>query len=111
MLSDRSTPRVLVRGEARSGAGKNACPPDDIVRWIDHLRDRGLGDIALVLTDLLKVWGFAGSQILWMLAPFLPNTAITSVATVLESPEMLDQVRTYLAGDSDAGSVKERADD
>jgi hypothetical protein len=70
--------------------------PEVLIRWADRLQDRGLGEVGLVLTDLMKVWGFAGSQILWMLAPFVTQTAVASVATVLESPEMLDQLHSYL---------------
>ncbi len=73
--------------------------PDIMVRWADRLRGRGLGEVGMILTQLMKVWGFAGSQVLWMAAPFVTHTALASVATVLESPEMLDQLHTYLAAD------------
>jgi hypothetical protein len=111
MLNQRTIPRAL-SGEGDGGRTPDETQlPDALVRWADRLRDRGLGDAALILTELLKVWGFAGSQILWMLAPFLPDTSIASMATVLESPEMLDQMRTYLEGDLPNGQAKERSDD
>jgi hypothetical protein len=74
--------------------------PRVLIRWADKLQDRGLGEIGLILTELMKVWGFAGSQILWMLDPLVSHTAVASVATVLENPKMLDQLRSYLADDS-----------
>lgn len=73
--------------------------PDVLLSLLSRLQERGLGNLALILTELMKVWGFVGSQVLWMLSPFLADSTIMSVAAVLESPETLDQVQIHLMRD------------
>jgi hypothetical protein len=99
-MLNQQTILIIQAGEPDGGIvpGRTQLP-EVLIRWADRLQDRGLAEVGLVLTDLMKVWGFAGSQILWMLAPFVTPTAVASVATVLESPEMLDQLHSYLADD------------
>ncbi|MGC9467789.1 MAG: hypothetical protein ACP5HS_04310 [Anaerolineae bacterium] len=70
--------------------------PRTMIRWADELRSRGLEDLGLVLVRVLQVWGFVGSQVLWMLSPFLGEATINPVAEALETPETLEQMRAYL---------------
>ncbi len=60
------------------------------------LRERDLADIALPLLDILRLWGFVGGQLLWMLAPFLGGERLSLAAQVLEEPDMLQQLQLYL---------------
>ena len=64
--------------------------PSTLVRWIDDLRERQQGDLAIVLVKVLRLWGFAIGQILWMLAPFIGRTEMTAIAETLEDPEAMD---------------------
>lgn len=64
-------------------------------RWAAALHQRGLTGLAIPLLDLLKLWGFVGGQLLWMLSPFLGNDA-TTVATALEQPETLQRLQDHL---------------
>jgi len=70
--------------------------PVTLMRWADHLRARGLGDVASVAVDLLQVWGFVGSQILWMVTPLFGSETLAPVAESLEDPDALAALRTYL---------------
>lgn len=72
-------------------------PPEALVGWADNLRDRGLGEFALILTRLLQVWGFVGGQILWMLAPFLGDAVVAPIAEAFEDPETMAQLYDYVA--------------
>ncbi len=73
--------------------------PRTFIRWADSFRARGLEDLVLILSDLLPAWGFIGGQILWMLAPFVGEAAITPIARALESPEALEELHRYLLED------------
>jgi hypothetical protein len=66
------------------------------MRWADHLRARGLGDVAGAAVDVLRVWGFVGGQILWMAMPLIGEATLAPVAETLENPEALAVLRTYL---------------
>jgi hypothetical protein len=99
MLNQRTASKGFA-GEGDGGTAPGAMQlPDVLVRWAEGLQDRGLGEVGLAMTELMKVWGFAGSQILWMLTPFVTHSTVASIATVLESPEMLDQLRMHFAGE------------
>jgi len=76
---------------------RDVCLPVTLMRWADHLRARGLGDVASVAVDLLRVWGFVGSQILWMVTPLFGAETLAPVAESLEDPEALAALRAYLA--------------
>jgi hypothetical protein len=98
MLNQRTASKGFA-GEVDGGPAPGVVQlPDVLVRWAERLQDQGLGEVGLVMTELMKVWGFAGSQILWMLTPFITHSTLASIATVLESPEMLDQLRMHFAG-------------
>ena len=97
MLNQRTIPNRLTGEPDGEIVRGHTQLPEVMIRWADRLQDRGFGEVGLVLTELMKVWGFAGSQILWMLDPFVTQTTLASVATVLESPEMLDQLHSYFA--------------
>jgi hypothetical protein len=71
-------------------------PPSVLIAWSEKLRDRGLGDLALWLIDVLQVWGFAGGQLLWMLSPFVGEDTLAPWARTLEQPERLESVRDSL---------------
>ena len=71
-------------------------PPSVLITWSEKLRDRGLGDLALWLIDVLQVWGFAGGQLLWMLSPFVGEDTLAPWARTLEQPERLESVRDSL---------------
>lgn len=71
-------------------------PPSVLIAWSDKLRNRGLGDLALWMLDVLRIWGFAGGQLLWMLAPFVGEETLGPLARTLEQPERLERVRDYL---------------
>lgn len=64
-------------------------------QWAAALHQRGLTGLAIPLLDLLKLWGFVGGQLLWMLSPFLGSDA-TTVATALEQPETLQRLQDHL---------------
>lgn len=86
---------------------RDAHLPVTLMRWADHLRSRGLGDVAGVAVDLLRAWGFVGSQILWMVTPLFGAETLAPVAEGLENPEALKALRAYLAEDTPvSGSIK-----
>jgi hypothetical protein len=81
--------------------------PATLTRLADHLRAHGLGDIAGSAVDLLQVWGFVGSQILWMAMPLIDRATFAPVAATLEDPDALAALRTYLVeGASVTGSAE-----
>ena len=61
--------------------------PAPLTQWVDALRARKLDDLAHLFIRVLHVWGYAGGQLLWMLAPFLGNATVTPLAQALEDPE------------------------
>ncbi|MBN1874916.1 MAG: hypothetical protein JXA33_11855 [Anaerolineae bacterium] len=64
--------------------------------WANILKERKLIDMALPLLEILKVWGFVGGQVLWMLTPFLGREKIAPLAQALEEPETLQRLQCYL---------------
>ncbi|MBN1249789.1 MAG: hypothetical protein JXC32_19150 [Anaerolineae bacterium] len=75
---------------------RDANLPVTLTRLADQLRACGLGDIAGSAVDILRVWGFVGSQILWMAMPLIGEATFAPVAETLEDPEALAALRTYL---------------
>lgn len=70
--------------------------PASVIRWVDVLKERGLTNLALLLLDVIRVWGFVGGQLLWMVAPFFNEALLTPLAQTLEDPESFDRLRAYL---------------
>lgn len=84
-------------GDHARTAGAMEQPAEwQLQQWAAALHQRGLTGFAIPLLDLLKLWGFVGGQLLWMLSPFLGNDA-TTVATALEQPETLQRLQDQLA--------------
>ena len=71
--------------------------PSSLQQWAESLQRRGLGEVALWMLDLLRVWGFVGGQLLWMLSPFVDDDrSLRLWAQVLEQPERFRRVRNAL---------------
>ena len=70
-------------------------PSTEIVHWASVLRERGLVNLAIPLLDVLQVWGFVGSHLLWMLIPFVGGQ-VTQFAEALEHPETLQKLQQIL---------------
>lgn len=68
----------------------------EVLQWARTLRQQGLGDFFIPILDILQVWGFLGSQLLWMFAPFFNNHSLTLIAEALEQPETLQLLQQYL---------------
>jgi len=71
-------------------------PEATLQRWATILDRQGLGEFTPLLLSLLRVWGFLGSQFLWMLSPLVGGEALTSWAELLEQPDMLQQLEQRL---------------
>ena len=71
--------------------------PAPLTQWVDALRARKLDDLAHLFIRGLQVWGYAGGQLLWMLAPFLGDATVTPLAQALEDPEALEALHTRIA--------------
>lgn len=67
--------------------------PTPLVRWMEALERRGGAELATLLVRLLQVWGFVGSQLLWMAAPFVGEQTVGPIARVLEDPEALKALK------------------
>ena len=76
---------------------RTASLPAPLTRWVDALRERKLDDLAHLSIRVLQVWGYAGGQLLWMLAPFLGEAAVTPLARALEDPEALEILHARIA--------------
>ncbi|HOT92280.1 MAG TPA: hypothetical protein PLJ78_13850 [Anaerolineae bacterium] len=79
-------------------------PATQIEQWAAAIRARGLADVAIPLLDVLQVWGFVGSQILWMAAPFMGRQKLAPLAEALEEPETLRHLQHCLREDEIKGS-------
>ncbi len=55
--------------------------------WIETLHDRVPDAISPLVSELVRIWGFVGSQVLWMVSPFVDSPALTRLANRLEDPE------------------------
>lgn len=76
---------------------REASLPAPLIQWVEALRARNLDGLALVFISVLQVWGYAGGQLLWMLAPFLGDATVTPLAQALEDPEALQALRAHIA--------------
>ena len=74
----------------------NAYLPSALVLWFDDLRDRQLGDLAGILVKVLRLWGFAISQVLWMLTPLVGQSKVAAIAEALEDPEAMDALYAHV---------------
>ncbi len=72
-------------------------------RWAAAIQARGLTEVAIPLLDVLQVWGFVGSQLLWMIAPFAGQQTLASLAAALEEPATLRQLQRYLCEGEEKG--------
>jgi len=69
-------------------------PPElTLYRWVEALQCRGLDILVLPLLEILKIWGFVGSQAIWLLTPFVAQHTLIPWADVLESPEVMERVQ------------------
>ena len=55
--------------------------------WSEMLRDYVPDAISPLVRELVRIWGFVGSQVLWMVSPFVDSPALTRLAGRLEDPE------------------------
>jgi hypothetical protein len=76
---------------------RKASLPAPLIQWVDALRERKLDDLAHLFIRVLQVWGYAGGQLLWMLAPFLGDSTVTPLAQALEDPEALEALHARIA--------------
>ena len=75
---------------------REASLPTPLLQWVDALRARKLDDLAHIVIRVLQVWGYAGGQLLWMLAPFLGDATVTPLAQALEDPEVLEALHARI---------------
>ncbi|MEE8391859.1 MAG: hypothetical protein V3S14_13830 [Anaerolineae bacterium] len=68
--------------------------------WARRIDALGLSPIVLPLLDVAHTFGFLGSQALLIAQPLaagiVNNATIERTVTLLDSPELLDQLRAYL---------------
>ncbi|MBN1486492.1 MAG: hypothetical protein JW981_02545 [Anaerolineae bacterium] len=70
--------------------------PNALKDWADTLRLYKLDWFTIPLLDVMRIWGFVGSQIIWLLEPFLGEQSLTIWAEALEQPETLKALKQYL---------------
>ena len=71
-------------------------PPElTLYQWAKALQQQGLDELVVPLLEILKVWGFIGSQMLYLLAPFVNQPTLTSWADVLERPEIMEHMQQH----------------
>jgi len=75
---------------------REASLPAPLERWVDALHARKLDDLAHLFVNFLQIWGYAGSQLLWMLAPFVGDTTVTPLAEALEDPQTLNALHARI---------------
>jgi len=74
--------------------------------WVEtyarRIETSGLGPMALPFLEFAKALGFLGSQALLLVQPlvagFVDDEAFRRTVVVLESPELLEQLRVCLEG-------------
>ncbi len=68
--------------------------------WARRIDALGLASIVLPLVDIVHTFGFLSSQVLFIAQPLasgiVNNTTIERAATLLDSPELLEQLRACL---------------
>jgi len=71
--------------------------------WARRINALGLSPVALSLLDIAHAFGFLGSQALLMAQPLVTglvnDTTVERAVTLLDSPELLERLRTYLEGE------------
>ncbi|MCP4537543.1 MAG: hypothetical protein GY832_10385 [Chloroflexi bacterium] len=71
--------------------------------WARRIDALGLASMVLPLVDIAHTFGFLGSQALLIAQPLassiVNNTTIERALTLLDSPELLEQLRTCLEGE------------
>ncbi|MBE9470499.1 MAG: hypothetical protein IMY75_00080 [Chloroflexi bacterium] len=71
--------------------------------WARRIDALGLSPAALSLLDIAHAFGFLGSQALLMAQPLVTglvnDTTVEGAMTLLDSPELLERLRTYLEGE------------
>lgn len=75
-----------------------------VEKWAQDIEARVGSSIALFLIELARPFGFLGSQVLLLTQPLLTGvvseTTLERAATLLDSPELLDQLCARLEGDA-----------
>ena len=71
--------------------------------WARRIDALGLSPIVLPLLDIAHAYGFLGGQALLMAQPLasgiVNNATIERAVTLLDSPELLEQLRACLEGE------------
>ncbi len=71
--------------------------------WARRIDALGLSPVALSLLEVAHAFGFLGSQALLMAQPLVTglvnDTTVERAMTLLDSPELLERLRTYLEGE------------
>lgn len=71
--------------------------------WARRIEALGLVPLALPLVEIARAFGFLGSQALLLAQPLMAGivneTALEQAATLLDSPELLEQLRVHLEGE------------
>ena len=71
--------------------------------WARRIDALGLSPAALSLLEVAHAFGFLGSQALLMAQPLVTglvnDTTVERAVTLLDSPELLERLRTYLEGE------------
>ncbi|MBN1922580.1 MAG: hypothetical protein JW892_15130 [Anaerolineae bacterium] len=68
----------------------------EVTQWVALLEQHGLADAVLPWLDILRVWGFVGAQLLWMLSFFSSSTMLPALASALEQPDLLQVLQHRL---------------
>lgn len=68
--------------------------------WARRIETLGLSAVALSLLEIVRAFGFVGSQALLLAQPLMTgivdDAALERSMTLLDSPELLDRFRDYL---------------
>ena len=77
--------------------------PDEqawIETWARRIETLGLSPVTPLLIELVRAFGFLGSQALVLAQPLMTGivseTALERTAALLDSPELLDRLRAHL---------------
>jgi len=74
-----------------------------IKTWAKRIEALGLAPVALPLLESIHAFGFLGSQALLMtqslVTGFVDDTAVERTIALLDSPELLDQLKICLEGE------------
>lgn len=67
-----------------------------VTQWAAWLERRGWAHFAVPWLAVLRVWGFVGAQVLWMLSPFSPSDRLPILAAALEQPDLWEALQHRL---------------